>query len=262
MPTLAEKDPPSSPFPFVAAPDYQCGDYGRWTLKVKPDESRERGYFTRFDVEPPGYYLVRDGNIWMSTSRLERESHGLHLKHASGNVVVCGVGMGMYLFNIAALERVQQIVAVELDAAVIDLVKNATGFESWPGREKIRFVNKDALDLTPADIGLDSVDYLYVDIWPELGNPQAIAQTQAIQAVVKAKTVGWWGQELDFMEWLYTHWPKQKTPTLADLVDFMESIGLPIDEHTPAYMTACAQAGAVFAEYGKTPFAVAQRKRR
>jgi hypothetical protein len=262
MATIEEETPPTTYLPSVGAPEYQCGAYGQWELKEKLGNSRERGYFNDFDHEPPGHYIVRDDHIWMSTSRLERESHAIHVTHATGTVVVCGVGMGMYLYNIAGLERVERILAVDIDPATIDLVRNATSFETWPGKDKIRFVNKDALKLTPADIGPGPVDYLYVDIWPELGNPEAIAQTQAIQAVVKAKTVGWWGQELDFIEWLYTHWPKQNAPTLPDLVDFMESIDMPIEEHSPAYLLACAQAGKVFSGYGATPSAKARRKRR
>ena len=155
-----------------------------------------------------------------------------------------------------------EIVAVERDPDIIELVKNATSFDSWPGKDKIRFVNKDALDLTPADIGLEHVDYLYVDIWPELGNPQALAQTQAIQAVVNARTVGWWGQEIDFIEWLFHYWPKQKTPVLADFVDFTNSIGLPIEEHTTAYLQSCRDAGTIYGSYGSLPFARSQRGNR
>jgi len=243
-------------------PEYRCGTYGAWTLKHKPGDSLERGYFTGTDTEPPGYYLVRNGDIWMSTSRLERESHAVHLKHARGNVVVCGIGMGMYLYNIAAHPLVEQIIAVDIDAEIIDLVQQATDFQTWPGKSKIRFVNKDAMQLTAGDIGMEQVDYLYVDIWPELGNPRAVAQTQAIQAVVNARTVGWWGQEIDFIDWLFHHWPKQQQPALADFVDFTESIGLPIEEHTAAYLLGCRQAGTVFATYGSLPFAVSQRKRR
>src|SRR5438874_505544 len=151
--------------PLPQSPNYFCGRYGDWTLKEKAEASFERGYFTGFDVEPPGHYLVNDGEVWMSTSRLERESHAVHLKHARGNVVVCGVGMGLFLYNIASLPRVDRIVAVDLDANVINLVQHATDFDSWQGREKIRFVNKDALQLKPSDIGMAHVDYLYVDIW-------------------------------------------------------------------------------------------------
>jgi hypothetical protein len=249
-------------FPYPQAPSYCCGKYGAWTLKKKAGHSYERGYFTGLGDEPPGYYLVRGGDIWMSTSRLERESHAVHLKYARGNVVVCGVGMGLYLYNIASRDQVQRIVAVDLDPSVIELVRNATRFESWPGRGKIRFVNRDALELSALDIGLEPVDYLYVDIWPELGNPQALPQTQAIQSVVKAATVGWWGQEIDFIEWLFTHRQGHSSPSARDFIDFMEETGLPIEEQSAAFLTGCRQAGSVFADYGSLPFALAAREGR
>jgi hypothetical protein len=95
------------------------GSYRRLDAsKVKPYRlARTRLLLGHGYVEPPGYFLERDGDMWMSTSRLERESHAIHVKHATGNVVVCGVGMGMYLFNIAGLDRVERIVAVELDSS-------------------------------------------------------------------------------------------------------------------------------------------------
>ncbi len=245
--------------PGLESPKYRCGEYGAWNLRSKPGETFERGYFTGFASEPPGYYLVRDGHIWMSTSRLERESHAIHLKQARGKVVVCGVGMGMYLFNIAAKPAVEQIVAVDLDRAVIDLVENATSFGSWPGREKIRFVNRNALSLTPSDIGLGQVDYLYVDIWPELGDPLALLQTQAIQSVVHAQSVGWWGQEIDFIQWLFDHRPEAHLPTISDLVEFNRGTKLPLAEESPDYLHRCRQAGEVFGGYGSLPFARASR---
>jgi hypothetical protein len=206
--------------PGLQSPKYRCGGYGPWNLRAKARQTFERGYFTGFATEPPGHYLIKDGHIWMSTSRLERESHAIHLKQARGKVVMCGVGMGMYLFNIAAKPAVEEVVAVDLDWAVVDLVRNATGFGSWPGREKISFVHRNALNLTPADIGSAQVDYLYVDIWPELGDPMALSQTQAIQSIVNARRVGWWGQEIDFIQWLYDHRPAGHNPALGDLIDF------------------------------------------
>ena len=235
--------------PYPATPTYSIGKYGAWTLHEKSRITSERGYFTGFDEEPKGHFLVRDGDIWMSTSRLERESHAIHVKHARGNVVVCGVGMGMYLYNIAALPAVTKIVAVEIDADIIDLVQRATNFASWPGHEKISFVNRNALELSPADIGNHPIDYLYVDIWPELGNPEAIPHTQAIQAMVNARRVGWWGQELDFMEWLFDRRPRDHVATPADLLEFIRATGLRVEEQSPSYLLACRHAAAVFSGY-------------
>jgi hypothetical protein len=238
-----------SDLPFPQTPKYSCGRYGDWTLEAKAGDSFERGYFTGFDVEPPGHYLVNDGDIWMSTSRLERESHAVHLKHAAGNVVVCGVGMGMFLFNIASRPAVNRIVAVDVDANVIDLVRRATDFGSWVGREKITFVNKDALRLKPADIGMGAVDYLYVDIWPELGMAEAVPQTKVIQSIVSAGKVGWWGQEIDFIDWLHSRPPTRRVPRVADLDDFMRAVGLPMEERSAEYVLGCRQSAQLFATY-------------
>ena len=149
--------------------------------------------------------------------------------------MVCGVGMGMYLFNIAAKPEVKEVVAVDLDSATVDLVQNATGFSAWAGKDKIRFVHRNALDLTPADIGLGEVDYLYVDIWPELADPLALSQTQAIQSIVNARSVGWWGQEIDFIQWLFDHRPEEHQPTVTDLIDFNRTTGLPLAEESLGY---------------------------
>ena len=43
---------------------------------------------------------------------------------------------------------------------------------------------------------------------------------------------------------------------LADLVDYMDSIGLPIEEHTASYLDGCRQAGTVFGSYGSLPCCV------
>jgi SAM-dependent methyltransferase len=248
--------------PYPVSPDYRCGTFGDWSLKFKPVETRARGYFTGFGTEPRGYFLENAGECWMSTSVLERESHAYHLKHARGTVVVCGVGMGMYLHNIAARAGVDRIIAVDRDPAVIDLVRQAAGFDEWIGRDKIRFVRKDALQLTPGDLG-DGVgaDYLYVDIWPEFGNPDAVAQTRMIQDIVGAKAVGWWGQELDFVEWAFQNRKTSRDATADDLAAFIAASGLRIGEPTYTYLEGCRRAAEVYATYGSLPFAAATRLR-
>ena len=235
--------------PYPQSPAYTCGNYGDWSLRKKNHISLEPGYFTGTASEPPGHYIMRDGEIWMSTSRLERESHAIHLKYARGNVVVCGVGMGMYLFNIAGKVDVEQIIAVDIDPNVIDMVQHATDFANWPGTEKVRFLCKDALELSAEDLDFPNVDYLYVDIWPELGNPEALAETRMIQLAVNSRRVGWWGQEIDFIDWLSDHRSRDHIPVLADIEDFAAASSLPIEEQTASYLQGCRQASEVFSRY-------------
>ena len=248
--------------PYPQSPAYSTGQYGVWGLHEKPEPTFMRGYFTGFDTEPAGYYLEREGDVWMSDSRLERESHAVHLLNATGTVVVCGVGMGLYLFNIAAKASVKHIIAVDRERQIMDLVQHATDFDSWKGKRKIEFVQKDALRLTSADLGFARIDYLYVDIWPELGDPEALSQTQAIQEVVKARNVGWWGQEVDFMQWLFEHRPAGHVPVAEDLRDFNRALELPAQEQPESYLMGCGQAGIVYSTYGSLPFATAAREGR
>ena len=244
--------------PYPTSPPYRCGAFGGgWTMKHKAEETVERGYFTGLGAEPPGHYLEHDGYCWMSTSRLERESHAVHVARARGTVVVCGVGMGMYLHNIVARPKVDRVVAVDRDPAVIAMIRgDGAGIETWTGREKLRFVQADALRLTPDDLraatGGATVDYLYVDIWPELCDSSAVSHVQAIQRVVGAAEVGWWGQEVDFVEWAFHRRPAGHEPGVDDLRAFIAETGLWTGEPTAAYVAACRRAAAVYEE--RIPF--------
>lgn len=71
-------------------PGYTAGSYGNWQLVGLPG-SRQYGHLTPPQQEGPYYGLIRDGRTWMSTSRMERESHAFHLSVARGRVMVCGV---------------------------------------------------------------------------------------------------------------------------------------------------------------------------
>jgi hypothetical protein len=259
MPTQTASAGMPAFLPYPLSPNYQCGDFRGWSLKHKSARTRELGYFTGWDDEPPGHYLENQGNIWMSTSRLERESHAYHLQSARGTVVVCGIGMGMYLFNIAARADVECIIAVDRDAAVIDLLERGAELESWKGREKIRFVHKDALRLNRDDLGPAQVDFLYVDIWPELGDADAVSDTQTIQKAVRAKKVGWWGQELDFVEWGFQRGRSHDVLNTRDLQEFVEMSGMPTSDASTSYVDSCRQAADVYCEYGDLPFAAARR---
>lgn len=138
---------------------------------------------------------------------------------------------------------------------------SATGFDDWVGHNKVTFLHKDALALTPGDFGDSRADYLYVDIWPELADPGAVTETRAIQDVVNARSVGWWGQELDFIEWAFHYRSHGHAVTVDDLRAFAEACGLAIGERSEAYVQACRAAAAVYATYGSLSFAIATRER-
>lgn len=220
--------------------------------------SRQYGYFTEALVESPCYALIRDGSIWMTTSRMERESHAFHLDAAKGRVIVCGVGMGMYLYNLCVCDRVREIVAIDIDPAIIHLVQTAADFAAWPGREKIRFVQADEKQLTLDHIGPDPVDHLYVDIWPGLGWEDAPPDTRQIQSIVHAKQVGYWGQEVDFGKW---HAKRRATgrPSMLEGDEFVRWTRLPLGRLSLAYLEAACLATTIYGRKAREHAALLQK---
>jgi hypothetical protein len=187
-------------------PNYQAFTFEDWTLEYMRGATIGSSYIARSVVEPDYYLLTNDGHPWMSTSLMERESHAWHMHMAHGNVVVAGLGMGMYLHAIAAKDDVVSIIVAEQSAEVITLFKKATDFENWPFRDKITIVHADCLSEDFAEHVEQSmdktIDYLYLDIWDSYPHPDAQAITKQMSDNLQPKYAGWWGQELELVAWL------------------------------------------------------------
>jgi hypothetical protein len=156
----------------------------------------------------------------------------------------------MYLYNLCRLDRVRQIIAIDIDADVIELLRRATDFASWPGREKIRFVHADARKAPAEQIGPEPVDHLYVDIWPDLGTAEAVVATRQIQSNVHATQVGYWGQEIDFGHW---HSARKGTrrPNALDGAAFARHCRLPLGQLPQSYLEAACVARNLFVAKAK-----------
>ena len=85
-----------------------------------------------------------------------------------------------------------------------------------------------------------------VDIWPGLGTEQAAADTRQIQAAVRARQVGYWGQEIDFGKW---HAARRGTgrPSLLEGLDFARWSRLPLGKLPQPYLEAARVATQLFA---------------
>jgi len=219
------------PDPFV--PEYKRASIGKWKCEPTPEGKRIVGYFRPHNWVPPGWMFTQkvENNWlrWMSLTPMELESHMPHIAAAHGTVVVAGLGMGMYLYNIIRRHQVSRVIVLEKDKAVMNLWKHAIIPEQWTGFRKVEMIIGDALDYKPTE----PVDFLYADIWPYLGDEHALEMTQKLQANIQAKEVGFWGQEFDYI----THLMGKKLPgpvdshaNTATYLDFCQEIGLPLVE--------------------------------
>lgn len=238
-------------------PDYARATVGDWSLRYRP-RCLAGSYLAHEIVEAPHAILMRSNEVWMSTGLLEAESHAWHLHCATGNVLVAGLGMGMYLHAASMKPSVSKIVVLENDPEVIALMRNSTSFDGWQHRDKIEILEADALAAETAGkvsslFGGARPDYLYADIWPTFPHPDAPSQTKAMFDIFGARRAGWWGQEVEFGLWLSD---AGKTANFENLGEFFEAHG--INALTSAgYVAFCQEVIAVQLdldlEAGRTP---------
>ena len=204
----------------LRVPEYPEGEHGPWTLSYAPGEAGNCwGYVTGPQMERSYPILSRDGRTWMTGARKETESHAVHAQFATGTVVVCGVGLGLFIHNVISKPDVVRVFAVDQDPHIIRMVRDLSHSQRWPGRGKVIWMEKNALDVSRTDLsrhGFQEVpDYLYVDIWPELADRRTIPDTQRIASQLSPRVAGFWGQELALMTWARYH----RIPTIPDLND-------------------------------------------
>lgn len=242
--------------PVLKVPDYgDLREFGPWRLdKIEPMNPKnntvlQRGYWSGLDWEPCYHRLTNteDGEVWMVSSRMERESLAIHLKHAKGTVVVCGIGMGVLLHNLCMKPDVTQIVAIDVDSHIIGLNKAMAEGEfgkPWYGAEKISWVIGDAREIDRGFLsrgakmrGLPTC--LLVDIWPMLGSEQAYKDVCVIQNNIEAQEVGWWGQEFDFLSWAIDHGVGYQDVGLDEFDRWCIDTGMIIHERSGHYIRLC-----------------------
>jgi GNAT superfamily N-acetyltransferase len=220
------------PWPCLRVPIYRPASLGNWSLK-KVKQVAQFGYFQDWQGQGDIDVLFFAEQTWMSNARDEVDSQTPHVAAAFGHTVLMGAGMGIALYNLLSKPDVTRVTLIERDPLVIEILRQSTDFETWPGIGKLRIEITDALAYIP-DL---SVDHLYADIWATPGESQSIPDMQRIQANVHASRVGWWGQELLFLNWL-----AGKTPTMENYSIWADELDLPlIEQDNPAYPIAVEQ---------------------
>lgn len=186
-------------------PYYKPARIGDWSVRSRP-QGIASSYLAHEVIEPPHTVLCHGADVWMSTGLIELESHAWHLHCARGNLLVAGLGLGMYVHAASMKPEVKRIVVIESDPDVIALMKEASDFENWQHRDKITIIEADALaedtcGKVHAAFGGKRPDYLYADLWPVFPDPEAPDQTRAMIALYDPREAGWWGQEVEYGLW-------------------------------------------------------------
>lgn len=184
-------------------PRYFPMERGDWTLKIIGFQLM-RGYWSGLCALPDMPILTRrDGegrNLpWMSMSPLEIESQEIGVRAARGHTVIHGLGMGWAAAACALRPEVTRVTVVELDPAIIDLVRAQGVFDQLPAgaAAKIAVVRGDADEWTTDA----PVDLLFPDIWRPLWAPDRRVQVRRMwENAGRPPAVYYFGQEVELAD--------------------------------------------------------------
>lgn len=230
------------PLPPMPIPIYRPVASGAWQFRIV-HLAAAAGYFRGPQALPfPVAILTRDGVSWMSVTPVEIESQMPHAAICHGKVVVCGLGLGVMAYAVAARRSVERVLVVERDRELVEMFRAMSDFDHWPQRNKIAIVIDDARDFTCPD-----ADVLYVDIWPRYRMAEMIPDMQVIHAHCPAPRCGYWGQELDMVAWAEARGVSAADFDLAAVRDFSSAHRLPlIGPEIPGYDRLCRQAAEIY----------------
>lgn len=179
-------------------PRYQPFSGERWRLR-HADMVLCPGYWTPPQLVNGMALLTRiddsgRARTWMSMSPMEIESQEIGCQHASGHVVVMGLGMGWAAANAALHPAVSQVTVVEFDPEVISAVEQSGIFGQLPeaAHARIRVMHGDAHHYVPDT----PADTLLADIWLPLFDARRDEEVRRMCANTGASRVYFWGQEM------------------------------------------------------------------
>lgn len=161
-------------------------------LQIDEKEYKEHTPFGYFNEEFPYLALVKDENIWMSVIPHEINTMKEPIKNAKGKVLVLGLGMGYYLFNIASKKDVTSIDVLESDPIVIDIF-NKYLLNKMPNYEKINIILGDGIEYLKTS---KAYDYVFIDIWHNVGDGESL--------YLKCKSLEKYHKNAKFDYWIET----------------------------------------------------------
>lgn len=99
-------------------------------------------------------------SIWMSDTPMEYETNYPAINIAKGDVLECGLGIGLFTYHASKRKQVKNITIVELEKDVIDLVYPVVE------NKKTNIINSDALNFLKSTNR--KFDTIHIDLWGDI----------------------------------------------------------------------------------------------
>lgn len=148
-----------------------------------PDVDRmARFYPVKVDYLSTARYFI-DGDVIMSTTPMELDSHVIVIKKATGRVGVAGLGLGYYIQSILNKENVTHIDVYEINKNSIELYNRL--FEH---NDKVTIIEQDIRTVEGK-----KYDFFYCDIYPDFpGEEEAMKDFELLTRKNEIKEYYFW----------------------------------------------------------------------
>ncbi|RIV83880.1 hypothetical protein [Aurantiacibacter zhengii] len=219
---------------------YRPMESGSWALTTVAF-GVAMGYFSGLQRVWNMPVLTRGQDVWMSICPMEVESQWIGIDNASGHTVIVGLGMGWAAAMAAFHPLVERITVIERDTEVIELNRELGLFDRLPDGlgAKITVVEDDAFTWKPDA----PVDLLMPDIWLDVVSDGRAEETRRMQDNIGAKTVYFWGQELELARHIVRDGKPICDATLEEAAEqfALPLIGLDTEDYAANTITATRQ---------------------
>ncbi len=141
---------------------------GAWKIDHFTVTGKEFQNFNSGRYVPPGTYtrLTRSGVLVMSDTPDEMRDHLPIVQHATGSVLLNGLGLGMVLKNILLKPEVFEVTVIEIDQDLIDLVGPRLGWPNHVIDHRVSIICADAITFKPPKG--KRYNAVWHDIWDDL----------------------------------------------------------------------------------------------
>jgi hypothetical protein len=155
-------------------------------------------YFNKFFVvNARTPVFMREGDTWMSITRMEVQSMWCPLQKAQGRVGTSGLGLGYFAIKAAKDPLVNSVDVWEIDPDVIELFNKVhVNLPPWI-RARINIHNQSIYDMT-----CEKLDFFLADHYLEAGMEEMLSDVEIIKAKNKIKRYAIWTQERYLLELL------------------------------------------------------------
>lgn len=131
---------------------------------VKLDKFHIEGFQAWYNHITPGDYvrLIVNGELMMSNTDMEKRTSARFVRGAEGNVLICGLGIGLVLLPLFKNPKVKTITVIEKTQEVIDII--LPQIKKFDTDNKLTVICADCFEWEATD----RYDTIFIDIWPSI----------------------------------------------------------------------------------------------